>query len=111
MQLTRADGYKMRKLREEADLTVEELLRALEEKEGIKRNASTIYNAELGHSQPGFKLLNAIARVLGVPREALLADEPEPSEAGHHMPVVRNAQRRRTGPMQELQGIPVAEDA
>jgi transcriptional regulator with XRE-family HTH domain len=74
-QITRADGAKMRAAREAADLTVDELVAALREREGIARHPDTIRNAELGHSQPGFKLLNAIARVLDLPREALLADK------------------------------------
>lgn len=73
-QITRADGVKMRAAREAADLTVDELVAALKEREGIKRHPDTIRNAELGHSQPGIKLLHAYARVVGKPFEALLAD-------------------------------------
>jgi DNA-binding XRE family transcriptional regulator len=74
-QITRADGAKMRLAREEADLTVDELVLALKDIEGIERHPDTIRNAELGHSQPGIKLLHAYARVVGKPFDALLADK------------------------------------
>lgn len=80
MQETRADGPKIRKLRMDADLTVDELVEILAKREGLIRHPDTIRNAELGHKEPGFKLLNAIARVLGVPREELLADDHVPAE-------------------------------
>lgn len=79
MQVTRADGRKIRALREAADLTVDELVEALSEREGMRRHPDTIRNFELGYKQPGFKLLNAIARILDVPREELLADATEES--------------------------------
>ncbi|MEV4247024.1 helix-turn-helix transcriptional regulator [Streptosporangium canum] len=75
MQVTKADGRKIREKREAADLTVDELVDALTKREKITRHPDTIRNLELGHKQPGFKLLNAIARVLNVPREELLADD------------------------------------
>lgn len=81
MQLTRADGKKIRARREAVDLTVDELVAKLAKREKIQRHPDTIRNVELGHSQPGFKLLNAIARVLGVPREALLADDQSERES------------------------------
>lgn len=81
MQLTRADGKKIRARREAADLTVDELVAKLAKREKIQRHPDTIRNVELGHAQPGFKLLNAIARVLGVPREDLLADDQSERES------------------------------
>lgn len=80
MQVTRADGRKIRALREAADLTVDELVTALAEREGLSRHPDTIRNFELGYKQPGFKLLNAIARILGVPREELLAGDDDTEE-------------------------------
>lgn len=77
MQVTKADGRKIRALREAADLTVDELVKALADREGLNRHPDTIRNFELGYTQPGFKLLNAIARILNVPRERLLADDEE----------------------------------
>lgn len=73
-QMTRADGGKIRRLRETADLTVDELVARLAADEGMSRHPDHIRNVELGYTQPGFKLLNAISRVLNVPREQLLAD-------------------------------------
>ncbi|MFG1963182.1 helix-turn-helix domain-containing protein [Nonomuraea sp. NPDC049028] len=81
MQLTRADGKKIRARREAADLTVDELVAKLAKREKMQRHPDTIRNVELGHAQPGFKLLNAIARVLGVPREDLLADDDAERES------------------------------
>jgi transcriptional regulator with XRE-family HTH domain len=81
MQLTRADGKKIRARREAADLTVDELVAKLTKREKIQRHPDTIRNVELGHAQPSFKLLNAIARVLGVPREDLLADDQSERES------------------------------
>lgn len=75
MQVTRADGLKIRTRREAADLTVDEFVALLEERENIKRHPDTIRNIEIRRSQPSFKLLNAIARLLDVPREDLLAEE------------------------------------
>lgn len=80
MQSRKADGTKIRRAREQADLTVDEMVAALKEREGIERHPDTIRNIELGHNRAGLKVLNAIARVLDVPREELLADEP--SDAG-----------------------------
>jgi transcriptional regulator with XRE-family HTH domain len=77
MQVTKADGRKIRARREAADLTVDELVQALEQRENMRRHPDTIRNFELGYKQPGFKLLNAIARILDVPREELLADDSE----------------------------------
>jgi transcriptional regulator with XRE-family HTH domain len=77
MQVTRADGKKIRARREAADLTVDELVQLLETRENMRRHPDTIRNFELGYTQPGFKLLNAIARILDVPREELLADSEE----------------------------------
>lgn len=77
MQVTKADGRKIRALREAADLTVDELVEVLAQRENLRRHPDTIRNFELGYKQPGFKLLNAIARVLNVPREELLADDDD----------------------------------
>lgn len=81
MQVTKADGRKIRALREAADLTVDELVEVLAERENMQRHPDTIRNFELGYKQPGFKLLNAIARVLDVPREDLLVEDGD-AEAG-----------------------------
>lgn len=79
-KLTVADGTKIRRERERADLTVDELVDLLRKEEGIERHPDTLRNVELGYASPGLKLFNAIARVLarrtGITREALLADEP-----------------------------------
>jgi transcriptional regulator with XRE-family HTH domain len=74
MQVTKADGRKIRARREAADLTIDELVAKLAKRESMHRHPDTIRNVELGYAQPGFKLLNAIARVLEVPREALMVD-------------------------------------
>ncbi|MEU8040957.1 helix-turn-helix transcriptional regulator [Streptosporangium sp. NPDC049078] len=75
MQVTKADGRKIRERREAADLTVDELVDALIEREGLKRHPDTIRNIELGHAKAGFKLVNAMARVFECDRTDLLADE------------------------------------
>lgn len=80
MRSGKADGQKIRALREAADLTVDELVEALAQREGIRRHPDTIRNFELGHKQPGLKVLNAIARVFGVDRDELLvAEQPKAS--------------------------------
>lgn len=74
-QITRADGTKMRRAREEADLTVDELVAALKDREGIKRHPDTIRNAELGHSQLSVRVLHAYARIVDRRFEDLLVDQ------------------------------------
>ena len=73
-----ADGDKIRRERERADLTINGLAEALRTEEGIARHPDTLRNIELGR-QPGLELFNAIARVLarrtGVNRSALLVAE------------------------------------
>lgn len=69
-----ADGRKMRLAREAADLTVDQLVERLRE-EGIDRHPDHIRNVELGHQQPGLELFNAIARIVGVDRLSLIADD------------------------------------
>lgn len=71
-----ADGRKMRLAREAADLTVDQLVERLR-KEGVERNPNTIRNFELGYQQPGLEVFNAYARIVGVDRADLLADEAE----------------------------------
>lgn len=74
MPARKADGTKIRAAREDANLTVDELVEVLETQEGITRHPDTIRNVELGHAQPGLKLFNAIAKVLHVSRKSLYAD-------------------------------------
>ena len=69
-----ADGRKMRLARLEAGLNVGQLVERLRE-EGIERHPDSIRNIELGHHQPGLDVLDAYARIVGVDRSALLADE------------------------------------
>lgn len=69
-----ADGPKMRAAREAAGLTVGQLVERLRA-EGIERHPDSIRNVELGHQQPGLEVLDAYASIVGVNREALLADE------------------------------------
>lgn len=75
MRVTTADGKKIRKHREAADLTIDELVDALIKREKLKRHPDTLRNIELGHTQPSQKLLNAIVRIFDVPRDDLLADD------------------------------------
>lgn len=71
-----ADGHKMRLARENADLTVDQLVERLRLEEAIERHPDTIRNIERGNKQPGLEVFNAYARIVGVPRAALLADKP-----------------------------------
>lgn len=72
------DGDEIRRLRVEIrDLTMDQFLTALR-LEGVERHEDTIRNIELGHTQPGDRLLNAIARVLDVRRDTLLLRETTP---------------------------------
>lgn len=71
----RANGREIRRLRSAANLTVDELVAALRDQQDIERHPDTIRNIELGHTQPGLKLVHAIANVLGVPYEQLLLTE------------------------------------
>jgi len=69
-----ADGSRMRRARETAGLTVGQLVERLRE-EGIDRHPDSIRNVELGHQQPGLEVLDAYARIVGVNRADLLADD------------------------------------
>lgn len=80
MQVTKADGRKIRALREAADLTVDELVNALA-KRGLKRHPDTIRNIELGHTKAGFKLVNALVPIFGCDRADLLVDEDDRVDA------------------------------
>lgn len=75
-----ADGRKMRLAREAADLTVDDLVERLRE-EGIERHPDTIRNIELGYQQPGLEVFNAYARIVGVQRLDLAADDPTAKSA------------------------------
>lgn len=66
VQLTQADGPKIRLARERKELTVDEFVAALEQQEGLKRHPDYIRNVELGHKEPSVKLIGAMARVLEV---------------------------------------------
>jgi transcriptional regulator with XRE-family HTH domain len=70
-------GVKARQLREERDLTVNELVEILEEKSELRYHPDTLRNVELGHTQPGPELQLAWAAALNVPRSELLMDAPE----------------------------------
>lgn len=72
----RADGPKIRDLREAANLTVDEMVTKLKE-HGIDRHPDHIRNIELGYSQPGLKLLHGFAAVLKKRYEDLLMQESE----------------------------------
>lgn len=69
-----ADGRRMRLAREEAGLTVGQLVERLAAA-GIERHPDSIRNVELGHQQPGLEVLDAYARIVGVERDALLAED------------------------------------
>jgi transcriptional regulator with XRE-family HTH domain len=78
MAQDQVDGQQIRGLRIAADLTpMWKFLDALE-REGVERSETTLYNIENGVTQPGDELLNAIARVLGCDRSALLL-RPKPA--------------------------------
>lgn len=68
------DGPAIRKAREAADMTIDQLVVALHDREGLARHPDTIRNVELGHARPGMELFNAMCRVLDVPRESLLKE-------------------------------------
>lgn len=73
MARQQVNGDEIRRLRVEVfDLTpMSKFIEALAA-EGAERNVFTIYNIELGYTQPSDELLNAMARVFGVRRETLL---------------------------------------
>jgi transcriptional regulator with XRE-family HTH domain len=71
------DGGKARKLREQADLTVRDLVDILEKDSELHYDRNTLYNVELGHKQPSLELSLAWANALEVPRAELLMDAPE----------------------------------
>jgi DNA-binding XRE family transcriptional regulator len=68
----KAFGHRLKRLREEAGLTQEELAR----RSGLHR--VTVARLERGSSSPGCATLEALARGLGVPLPALLVSQAEP---------------------------------
>jgi transcriptional regulator with XRE-family HTH domain len=71
------NGGKARELREQADITVRELVGILSEESELRYAEDTIRNVELGHKQPSLTLSLAWANALDVPRSELLMDAPE----------------------------------
>jgi transcriptional regulator with XRE-family HTH domain len=70
-------GGKARKLREQADLSVRELVDIIEKESELRYDVNTLYNVELGYKQPSTTLSLAWAAALNVPRSELLMDAPE----------------------------------
>jgi hypothetical protein len=84
-QLTKVDGRKLRQRREELELTVNDVISLLAEREKRSIHPDHLRNIELGHKQPGIKLLGALCRVLSSKRKDLLADPAgaeQPARAG-----------------------------
>ena len=78
-------GRTLRRLREEADLTQEEVgLRS-------EMHLSAVARLEGGHRSPNLRTIVRLADALGVPPAALLADLPE-----HAPPSARSPRVRRT---------------
>jgi transcriptional regulator with XRE-family HTH domain len=73
-QVRRCDGPKIRRLRQRADLSVDEMVERLKA-EGVDRHPDSIRKGETGKAGLGFKVVNAIARVLGVDSDELWLDE------------------------------------
>ncbi|MEV4458502.1 hypothetical protein [Microbispora sp. NPDC049633] len=73
-QLTKVDGRKLRRRREELELTVNDVVQALAEREKRTIHPDHLRNIELGHKQPGVKLVGALCRVLSSNRSEFLAD-------------------------------------
>lgn len=65
------NGPLARELREERNLTVDELA------DQIGWHPDTLRNVELGHKQPSLKLSHAWARALEIPRAELMTDAPQ----------------------------------
>lgn len=59
-------------------MSLDEFVEALK-REGITRHPGTIRQAETGYTNLGFKVVNAAARVLGVPREEIILTEAKAS--------------------------------
>jgi transcriptional regulator with XRE-family HTH domain len=74
------DGGKARRLREQADLSVRDLVDILAKESELHYDRNTLYNVELGHKQPSVELSLAWANALEVPRTELLMDAPELSD-------------------------------
>lgn len=83
-QLTKVDGLKIRARREELELTVADVVSLLAKQEKRTVHPDHLRNIELGHKQPGVKLLGALCRVLSSNRADFLADQAtaEPVKAG-----------------------------
>lgn len=75
-QLTRTDGTKIRRRREDLRLTVDQVVAKLAE-HGTTLNPASLSNIELNHRQPSIPLLAAIERVLGVEPGAFDQDPPK----------------------------------
>jgi transcriptional regulator with XRE-family HTH domain len=73
-RVRRCDGQKIRRLRQRADLSVDEMVERLKA-EGVDRHPDSIRKGETGKAGLGFKVVNAIARVLGVDSDELWLDE------------------------------------
>lgn len=76
MAVTKVNGPAIRVIRERSDLSVSDVVTALDA-EGFKVHPDSLRNIELGYKQPSTKLLAAIARVLKCPKAALLANPEE----------------------------------
>ena len=85
-QLTKVDGRKLRLRREVLELTVNDVVSLLATREKRTIHPDHLRNIELGHKQPGVKLLGALCRVLSSNRSSFLADAAdavaEPVKAG-----------------------------
>lgn len=75
------NGVEARRLREEADLTVKELVEIIETKSHLRYHPDTLRNVELGHTWPSTTLSLAWAAALNVSRSELLMDAPEMDDA------------------------------
>lgn len=71
------NGIKARRLREERDLSVKQLVDLIEEKSHLRYHPDTLRNVELGHTGPSTELSLAWAAALNVPRAELLTYAPE----------------------------------
>ncbi|WP_066360328.1 helix-turn-helix domain-containing protein [Herbidospora mongoliensis] len=75
-QLTRTDGRKIRKRREDLRMTIAQVVAKLAE-HGTPRHRDHIYRIETSSKQPSVELLDALEQLLEVERGAFAPDPPK----------------------------------
>lgn len=102
MQSAQIDGRRLRRLREDHELTGDVLADLVSAKLGRRVDPSTIYKIETGSRQPSPRLFGAICRVLRCEKAELIADESTDTPASDVAVPVRGVERAVPHTLPEL---------